>query len=77
MRFSAWAPSHHGDEQSFGMYIACRLNFLEAQARVALDPDAAPEHRSYASSEIADALARLPAPSLISHLTSLAAATLG
>ena len=65
------------DEQSFGMYIACRLNFLEAQASVALDPGAAPEHRAYASSEISDTLARLPMPSLISHLTSLAAATLG
>jgi len=35
------------------------------------------EHRAYASSEISDTLARLPMPSLISHLTSLAAATLG
>jgi Ser/Thr protein kinase RdoA (MazF antagonist) len=64
-------------EQSFGMYIACRLNFLEDQASVALDPGTAPEHRAYAASEISDTLARLPAPSLISHLTSLAAATLG
>src|SRR5689334_6330347 len=77
MRFSAWAPSHHGDEQSFGMYIAGRLNFLKAQASVALDPGAAPEDRAYASSEISDTLARLPMPSLIGHLTSLAAATLG
>jgi Ser/Thr protein kinase RdoA (MazF antagonist) len=65
------------DEQSFGMYIACRLNFLEAQASVALDPGAAPEHRAYASIEISDTLARLPVLSLISHLTSLAAAILG
>ncbi len=70
-------PGRLRDEQSFGMYIACRLNFLQAQASVALDPGAAPEHRAYASSEISDTLARLPAPSLISHLTSLAAATLG
>ena len=70
-------PGQLRDEQSFGMYIACRLNFLEAQASVALDPGAAPEHRAYASSEVSDTLARLPAPSLISHLTSLAAATLG
>ena len=65
------------DEQSFGMDIACRLNFLQAQASVALDPGAAPEQRAYASSEISDTLARLPMPSLISHLTSLATATLG
>jgi hypothetical protein len=70
-------PGQLRDEQSFGMYIAGRLNFLEAQASVALDPGAAPEHRAWASSEISDTLARLPAPSLISHLTSLAAATLG
>jgi hypothetical protein len=70
-------PGRLRDEQSFGMYIACRLNFLEAQASVALDPGAAPEHRAYASSEIVDTLARLPMPSLITHLTSLAAATLG
>ena len=70
-------PGRLRDEQSFGMYIACRLNFLEAQASVALDPGAAPEHRAYATSEISDTLARLPMPSLISHLTSLAAATLG
>lgn len=59
------------------MYIACRLSFLQAQASVALYPGAAPEHRAYASSEISDTLARLPRPSLISHLTGLAAATLG
>ena len=70
-------PGRLRDEQSFGMYLAGRLNFLEAQASVALDPGAAPEHRACASSEISDTLARLPAPSLISHLTSLAAATLG
>jgi hypothetical protein len=70
-------PGQLRDEQSFGMYIACRLNFLQAQASVALDPGAAPEDRAYASSEVSDTLARLPAPSLISHLTSLAAATLG
>jgi hypothetical protein len=70
-------PGRLRDEQSFGMYIACRLNFLEAQASVALGQGAPAEHRAYASSEISDTLARLPAPGLISHLTSLAAATLG
>ena len=70
-------PGRIRGEQAFGMYIACRLNFLQDQASVALDPGTAPEHRAYASSEICDTLARLPAPSLISHLTSLAAATLG
>jgi hypothetical protein len=72
----AGGPGRLRGEQSSGMDIACRLNFLKAQASVALDPGAAPEHRAYASSEICDTLARLPMPSLISHLTSLAAATL-
>jgi hypothetical protein len=74
---AAGGPGRLRDEQSFGMYIAGRLNFLQAQASVALDPAAAPEHRAYASSEIADTLARLPMPGLTSHLISLAAATLG
>jgi hypothetical protein len=73
----AGGPGRLRDEQSFGMYIACRLNFLEGQASVALDPGTAPEDRAYASSEISDTLARLPTRSMISHLTSLAAATLG
>jgi aminoglycoside phosphotransferase (APT) family kinase protein len=33
---AAGGPGRLRDEQSFGMYIACRLNFLEAQASVAL-----------------------------------------
>jgi hypothetical protein len=74
---AAGGPGRLRDEQSFSMYIACRLNFLQAQAGVALDPSAAPEHRAYASSEISDTLARLPTPGLISHLTGLAAAALG
>jgi Ser/Thr protein kinase RdoA (MazF antagonist) len=69
-------PGQLRGEQAFGMYIAGRLNFLKAQAGVALDPGAAGEHRAYAADEISDTLARLPAPSLISHLTSLAAAIL-
>jgi hypothetical protein len=74
---AAGGPGRLHGEQSFGMYIACRLNFLEAQASVALDPAAAPEHRAYASSEISDTLARLPMPSLIRRLISLAVTTQG
>ena len=70
---AAGGPGRLRGEQSFGMYIACRLNFLEAQASVALDQGAAPEHRAYASSEISDTLARLPMPSLIRHLMRLGA----
>jgi len=73
---AAGGPGRLHDEQSFGMHIACRLNFLHAQASVALDPGAAPEHRQYASSEISGTLTRLPALSLIGHLTRLASTAL-
>ena len=71
---AAGGPGRLRDERSFGMYLAGRLNFLDAQASVALDPGADPEHRAYAAGEISDTLARLPAPGLLSHLTSLAGA---
>ncbi|MGD0687751.1 MAG: phosphotransferase [Streptosporangiaceae bacterium] len=59
-------------EQSFGMLIATRLNFLRAQANVALDRRAAPENAAYAAAEILDTLARLPTPSLIAELIEMA-----
>jgi hypothetical protein len=55
------------------MLIACSLNFLQSQASVALDPDAAAEHRQHACAEISDTLARLPTPELIAQLINLAA----
>ena len=66
-------PGRLRDEREFGMYIAGRLNFLDAQARLALDIGASPENRQHAAFEISDTLARLPAPPLISHLIDLAA----
>ena len=45
-------------EQSFGMLIATRLNFLRAQANVALDRRAAPENAAYAAAEDPDTLAK-------------------
>jgi Ser/Thr protein kinase RdoA (MazF antagonist) len=65
------------DERSFGMLIACMLNFVQAQAGVALDPRAGPENRIYAAAEILDTLARLPTPRLISDLLAVAAAGAG
>ncbi len=65
------------DERSFGMLIACSLNFLQAQASVALDLRAAPENRNYAAGEILDTLARLPTPELIADLLTAAAAAFG
>ena len=46
------------------MYIAGRLNFLHSQASVALDHRATPKDRDYATGEISDTVARLPAISL-------------
>jgi Ser/Thr protein kinase RdoA (MazF antagonist) len=74
---AAGGPGRLRDEHSFGMLIASRLNFLQSQARVALDPRANPENRNYAASEILDTLARLPTPGLIAELTGLAAAAVG
>jgi Ser/Thr protein kinase RdoA (MazF antagonist) len=71
--YAAGGPGRVRDEQSFGMYLAGRLNFLHGQATVALDPCTTAEHRRYAATEVSDTLARLPALPLI----SLAAAARG
>jgi aminoglycoside phosphotransferase (APT) family kinase protein len=74
---AAGGPGRIHDEQSFGMLIACTLNFLHAQAGVALDPNTAAGHRQHACAEISDTLARLPTPGLIAQLTNLAAPLTG
>jgi Ser/Thr protein kinase RdoA (MazF antagonist) len=70
---AAGGPGRIRDEQSFAMLIACMLNFLDAQASVALDPHAAAAHRRYACAEICDTLGRLPTPGLIAQLINVAA----
>jgi len=70
---AAGGPGRIRDQHSFGMLIACMLNFLRAQASVALDPRAAAGHRQYACAEISDTLTRLPTPALIAQLVNLAA----
>jgi len=70
---AAGGPGRIRDEQSFSMLIAHMVNFLHAQAGVALDPDAGAGHRQHACAEISDTLARLPTPGLIAQLISLAA----
>ncbi|HSS88187.1 MAG TPA: hypothetical protein VLL69_02625, partial [Streptosporangiaceae bacterium] len=70
---AAGGPGRIRDEQSFSMLIACMLNFLHAQAGVALDPHTAAGHRQHACAEISDTLARLPTPGLITQLINLAA----
>ncbi len=72
---AAGGPGRVRDERSFGMLVACMLNFLRAQAGVALDRRAAPEDRTYAAAEILDTLARLPSAGLISDLLTVAAAS--
>src|SRR5215468_3723395 len=74
---AAGGPGAIRDEQSFGMLIACMLNFLQSQAGVALDPNAAAEHRQHACTEISDTLARLPTPGLIAQLIDRAAPLTG
>lgn len=71
---AAGGPGTLRDERSFGMLIACRLNFLHAQAVVALDVDAARQHRDYAEAELADAIVHLPAPGMMTELISVAGA---
>jgi Phosphotransferase enzyme family len=74
---AAGGPGRVRDEHSFGMLIASRLNFLQAQAAVALDLRATPENRDYAAMEILDTLARLPTAGLLARLIGLAAAAVG
>ncbi len=71
--YAAGGPGRLRDERSFGMYVAGRLNFLHGQASLALNPDASPEDREYASLEVSDTLARLPTVALIRRLAGLAA----
>ncbi len=46
----------------FTMLLACRLNFMLAQLRIALDPDTEPRHREWAGREIDEGLRILPTP---------------
>ena len=65
------------DERSFGMYLAGRLNFLQGQASLALDPGISPADQEYASSEVSDTLIRLPSVSLIGRLLELGTEVVG
>jgi Ser/Thr protein kinase RdoA (MazF antagonist) len=71
---AAGGPGAITSERSFGMLIACNLNFLHGQAGLALDPGAAAEHRAYAAAELADTLTRLPTRRLMAQLIALATA---
>lgn len=62
------------DDASFGMSLSCDLNFLCSQARRALDPATAPEHREFAAKEVREMLAHLTPPALLARLLEVAAA---
>lgn len=55
-------PGRITDPADFSMLIACRLNFLLGQTRVAIDRRAEPRHREWAEREIDEALRILPTP---------------
>ncbi|MEP7024813.1 MAG: phosphotransferase [Actinomycetota bacterium] len=74
---AAGGPGRIRDELSFGMVIACTLNFLHRQAIVTLDASAPAEHREYAAAETAETLTRLPTRRLLAQLVSLATAVTG
>ncbi len=70
---AAGGPGRLTDERSFGMMVACRLNFLHRQLTSDLDPAAGAGHRAFAATEIAFGLANLPTPALMAELIALAA----
>lgn len=45
-------PGRVTELSDFSMLLACRLNFILAQARLALDTDAGPRHRQWARYEV-------------------------
>jgi Ser/Thr protein kinase RdoA (MazF antagonist) len=55
-------PGRIDEPADFTMLLACRLNFLLGQARVALDPQAEERHRAWAEREVDEALRILPTP---------------
>jgi hypothetical protein len=53
------------------MLLACRVNFLLAQAGVAIDPRAERRHREWAEREIDEALRILPTPRQLADVLEL------
>ncbi|MEV4516927.1 phosphotransferase [Dactylosporangium sp. NPDC049525] len=65
-------PGRITDPADFTMLLACRLNFLLAQLRITLNPDADPRHHTWATREIDESLHILPTrPHLTAVLTTL------
>jgi Ser/Thr protein kinase RdoA (MazF antagonist) len=70
---AAGATARLADFTVFGMAIACRLNFLHRQVRIALDPSTVQEDRRWAVREILEGLAMLPTPEQLHELVEAAA----
>jgi Ser/Thr protein kinase RdoA (MazF antagonist) len=64
-------PGRISDPADFSMLLACRLNFLLVQTRVATDPRAEPRHREWAEREIDEALRILPTPQHLADVLQL------
>jgi hypothetical protein len=67
----AGGPGRITDPADFTMMLACRLNFLLVQARVALDPRAEPRHRAWAEREIDEGLRLFPTPGQLRDVLAL------
>lgn len=61
----AGGPARLRSAADFTMLIATELNFLDLQARVALDPRTLPRDRAWAEREIDEGLRILPTPDLL------------
>jgi aminoglycoside phosphotransferase (APT) family kinase protein len=64
-------PGRIAEPADFTMLLACRLNFLLVQTRVAADPAAEPRHREWAEREIDEGLRTLPTPRQLAEVLEL------
>ena len=67
----AGGPARITELADFTMLVASRLNFLKIQLDLALDGDAAAEHRAWAEAEIDEALRILPTPRQLAEVLDL------
>ena len=68
----AGGPGRISGPADFSMLLACRLNFLVAQAAIALDPHAETAHREWAEHEIDVGLRLLPTPRQLADVLAVA-----
>ena len=68
---SEGGPGRITEPADFTMLLACRLNFLLRQTRIATDSAAEARHRAWAEREIAEALDILPTPQQLVEVLQL------